>query len=90
MSPIGKAPLLSSPMRPAAPAGPSRIRDAAEQFEALLMGQILRSARESNGGSNDCATEFAEQHLAAVLAKSGGLGLGRLIGQGLGAQKLQA
>lgn len=90
MSPILKNASPSSASTPAKSAESSRISDAGEQFEALLMGQILRSARESNGGSNDCATEFAEQHLATVLAQHGGLGLARLIGQGLGAQKLQA
>ena len=91
MSPIMNRPLLSSAAHPSKPAGPDKTRDAAEQFEALLLGQLLRSARESSGSSNDCATEFAEQQLAAVLAKRGGLGIGRLIQQGLGAaQKVQA
>ncbi|HYW48835.1 MAG TPA: hypothetical protein VE959_38585 [Bryobacteraceae bacterium] len=72
---------------------PAKIHDAAEQFEALLLGQILRSERESNGGwlgsggatsgSGDSATEFAEQHLAMALAKGGGLGLADLIASGL-------
>jgi len=71
----------------------AKIQDAAEQFEALLLGQILRSERESSGGwlksggetsgSGDCITEFAEQHLATSLAKSGGLGLAKLIATGL-------
>ena len=90
MSPLPKNILLSSDAATLKPAANGRVRDAAEQFEALLLAQILRSAREGNGGSNDCATEFAEQQLAATLARSGGLGLGRLIGKGLGAQKLQA
>jgi Rod binding domain-containing protein len=91
MSPIANTPLLAPAVPSPNPAGPGRIKDAAEQFEALLLGQILRSARESNGGSNDCATEFAEQQLSTVLAKRGGLGIGRMIQQGLGAaQKLQA
>ncbi|HEV3202707.1 MAG TPA: hypothetical protein VGZ73_32660 [Bryobacteraceae bacterium] len=71
---------------------PARIRDAAQQFEALLIGQILRSVRESGGGwlgsggdpSGDCATEFAEQHFASTLAQQGGLGLADLISKGLG------
>jgi flagellar protein FlgJ len=69
----------------------SKIRDAAQQFEALLLGQILRSVRESGGGwlgsggdsSSGCATEFAEQHFASMLAQQGGLGLSDLISQGL-------
>src|SRR5947209_12326418 len=73
------------------PDDPAKVRDAAEQFEALLLGQILRSERESGGGMmgsgssgpGDCATEFAEQHLASALAHSGGLGLANLIASGL-------
>ena len=69
---------------------PTKARDAAEQFEALLVGQILRSARESSGNSGDCATEYAEQHLASVIAARGGLGLARLITEGLVSHRLQA
>ena len=73
------------------PDDPAKIRDAAQQFEALLLGQILRSMRESGKGwlgsgedaSGDCATEFAEQQFASVLAKQGGLGLANLIAAGL-------
>jgi flagellar protein FlgJ len=70
---------------------PARIRDAAQQFEALLLNQILHSARESSGGwlslgddaAGDSATDFAEQQLADTLAKQGGLGLSKMIAAGL-------
>jgi Rod binding domain-containing protein len=70
---------------------PAKVRDAAQQFEALLIGQIMRSVRESGSGwlgsggdaSSDCAMDYAEQHLATVLAQQGGLGLTDLISQGL-------
>ena len=70
---------------------PDRVHDAAQQFEALLMGQILRSARQGGSGwlgsgedsSAECATDFAEQQFAAVLAQQGGLGLATLITSGL-------
>jgi Rod binding domain-containing protein len=67
---------------------PNKIQDAAKQFEALLLHQILSSARGSGKGwlatgdedaSADCATDFAEQQFAAVLAQNGGLGLANLI-----------
>ena len=69
----------------------AKIRNAAQQFEALLLGQILRTVRESSSGwlgsggdsSTDCATEFAEQQVAAVMAQHGGLGLSSLIVSGL-------
>jgi Rod binding domain-containing protein len=74
-----------------APKRPADARDAASQFEALLIGQMLRAVRESGGWlgtsdpSGDCATEYAEQQLAAVIAAHGGLGLGTLIAKGLDA-----
>jgi Rod binding domain-containing protein len=68
------------------------VRDAAQQFEALLIGQMLRTERESGSGwlgsgedsAGGCATEYGEQQFAAVLAKNGGLGLADLIARGLG------
>jgi flagellar protein FlgJ len=70
---------------------PEKVRDAAQQFEALLMGQILRSARQSGSGwlgggedsSAECATDYAEQQFATVLAQQGGLGLAQMIANGL-------
>jgi len=71
---------------------PARIRDAAQQFEALLINQILHSARGSEGGgwlslgddpAGDSATDFAEQQLADTLARQGGFGLARMISEGL-------
>jgi flagellar protein FlgJ len=80
---------LASPPDEKSQAG-SKLQDAAQQFEALLIGQLLRSARESGGGwlggedlASDSATEFAEQQLAILLAKQGGLGLAALIRHGL-------
>ena len=86
MSPIGLKPPSGAP----SPDPPEKIRDAARQFEALLLGQLLRAARESGGGwmgskdsSSDCATEYAEQQFAEVMARNGGLGLATLIMKGL-------
>jgi Rod binding domain-containing protein len=69
-----------------APSGELSERNAAQQFEALLIAQMLRSAREGNGAgeASDTLTEFAEQKLAESLSVSGGLGLARLIEDGLG------
>jgi len=84
-------PLAASTDQPHRSDSPAKIQDAAQQFEALLLGQILRSERESGNGwlssgnssSGDSITEFAEQHLAMALAQQGGLGLASLIAQGL-------
>jgi flagellar protein FlgJ len=71
---------------------PAQIKGAAEQFEALLIGQVLKSAREAGDGhgwlgSEDQAGqtmgELAEQHLSQMIASSGGFGLARLMQQGL-------
>lgn len=69
-----------------------KIRDAAQQFEALLLGQILHSAHDSQAGwlgsggdsSGDCASDYAEQQLATTIAQQGGLGLSKLIAAGMG------
>jgi Rod binding domain-containing protein len=75
---------------PAQSRDPGRAHDAAQQFEALLIGQMLRGVRESGSswlGSEDsagqCATDYAEQQFAAVLAQNGGLGLADIITRGL-------
>jgi peptidoglycan hydrolase FlgJ len=70
---------------------PQRIREAAQQFEGLLIGQMLKSMRESGGGwfgtgedrAGESLGEFAEQQLAQVLSSQGGFGLAGLIAEGL-------
>jgi flagellar protein FlgJ len=70
---------------------PKKIHDAAEQFEALLLTQILHAAHDKDSGwmgsggdsSSDCATDYAEQQLASTMAQQGGLGLAKLITAGL-------
>lgn len=69
-----------------------KIKEAALQFESLLIGQMLRIMREASQGgglspeSNEAGqtlSEFAEQRLSEVLASQGGLGLASLIEHGL-------
>jgi len=67
---------------------PKNLKDAAEQFEAMLLQQMLRSTRESmeseSGDSGGSAMrEFAEQNLSQLLARNGGLGVGSMIARGL-------
>jgi len=69
---------------------PANIRDTARQFESLLIAQMLKSARESSssgfGGDDhagDSIVDLAEQQLSSVLSSGGGLGLSRLVVQGL-------
>lgn len=75
---------------------PARIKETAKQFEALLIGQMMRSMRESSGEgwlssgedkSSSSLSEFAEQQVAQVLSACGGFGLTPLIEQGLSKQQ---
>ncbi len=70
---------------------PAKLDKAAKEFEALMIGQMLKSVRESSFGggwgtkdqSGDVALEMGEQQMAQMLARNGGLGLARLISKGL-------
>jgi flagellar protein FlgJ len=67
---------------------PTKIVEAAKQFEALLIGQMLRSVREAGADDdqdNASATMYdvADQQFSQLLANSGGLGLSRMIASGL-------
>jgi Rod binding domain-containing protein len=70
---------------------PEKIREAASQFEALLIGQVLKSAHGDDGGwlgsgedaSAGSAMGMADEYLARSLSSRGGLGLAKMIAQGL-------
>jgi len=71
---------------------PKRVADAAGQFESLMIGQLLKSMRESGEGgwlgtgddqAGAQAMELAEEQMAQALARSGGFGLARLVVSGL-------
>ena len=82
----------SAPIPPAARNDPARVRDAACQFESLLIGQLMKSVRESSSGwlsdgdedqAGSTATDMAEEQFAKAIAAQGGLGLARLVVAGL-------
>lgn len=64
---------------------PRNLREAAEAFEALLLSQLLRAARENCGEDEPDSQigasifEIAEEHLAKAIASSGGGGLAAII-----------
>lgn len=71
---------------------PAKTKEAAQQFEAVLIGQLLRSMRESasagwlgtgEDAAGDSMMEVAEEHLSAVMAAQGGIGLANLVTQGI-------
>lgn len=70
---------------------PKKIREAAQQFESLLIGQLLKSAHDASSGDSALGGDQAggslldlgEQHFAQLLAQNGGFGMAKLIEQGL-------
>jgi Rod binding domain-containing protein len=70
---------------------PQKTKDAAVQFESLLVGQILKSAHEEDGGwlgagedqTAGSAMQMADEYLARALTSHGGLGLARMISASL-------
>ena len=88
--------LLQSPSLVAASAAAgtkqSKIADAARQFEALLIGQMLKSVREGSedgwlGGGADSSAEsafgIAENQFAQTIAAHGGFGLAKTVQRAL-------
>src|SRR5512135_678963 len=78
---------------------PERIKDAASQFEALMIGQILKAAHGDSdegafGGDADPASasamDFANDYFARAMAAKGGLGLSNMIAAGLQKQAAPA
>lgn len=71
---------------------PEAIAKAATQFEALLIGEVLKSAREADGSgwmgtdedeAGSTLMDVSEQQISQALATSGGLGLAKMISAGL-------
>lgn len=77
---------------------PEKIRKAAGQFEALLIGQMLKSMSDSEGGwlgtgddqSASSAMEYAQEMFAQAMASEGGLGIASMVTKGLASAKPQA
>lgn len=74
------------------PPKPTKAEGAAKQFEAMLINQMLKTARESGSsglGDEDEDSEagpmldLANQQFSQLLANNGGLGLARLLVKGL-------
>jgi Rod binding domain-containing protein len=69
----------------------TKLATAARQFEALMIGQILKSANGPEGwlnaGDDDetasTAIEMAEEYLGQAIANGGGLGIAKLVVNGI-------
>ena len=71
---------------------PEAIEKTAVQFEALLIGEVLKSAREAGSSgwlgtdeseAGSSLMEVSEQQVAQALATSGGFGLAKMVAKGL-------
>jgi Rod binding domain-containing protein len=71
---------------------PTKAEGAAKQFEALLINQMLKTARESGSGNlsgededseGGAMRDIADQQFSQLLANHGGLGLARILVKGL-------
>jgi Rod binding domain-containing protein len=74
----------------------AKLTKAAGEFEALLIGQMLKSARESGGGgwfgsgedeASSTTAGYAEEQFAQTMASKGGLGISTMLVKGLAADQ---
>jgi len=74
----------------------ANLKDAAGKFEALLIAQMLKSAREADSGgwsgeaadqSTSSIMDMAEQSLAEMLGSQGSLGIARMVVSQVGSKK---
>lgn len=74
------------------PERPIGSAESAEQFEALLIEQMLRSMRSAEGegwmgtgsdASGASLMEYAEQEISRVIASGGGFGLAKVVRESL-------
>ena len=71
---------------------PAKIHEAAQQFESLLIGQLLKTSHDA-GGSGWLGTDdddagqtgigFGEEQFSRMIAANGGLGLAPMIESGM-------
>ena len=69
----------------------AKLKKSAGEFEALLIGQMLKSARESGSGwfgsgedeASATAAGYAEEQFAQAIASRGGLGIATMLVKGL-------
>jgi peptidoglycan hydrolase FlgJ len=66
----------------------SKLSDAAQQFEAMLLQEMLKPMRSSDGGwsgdertdsASDTISSFGTEAVAKAISKGGGLGIARQV-----------
>ncbi len=71
----------------------TKVEGAAKQFEALMIAQMLRTARENTedgDSSSSTMLDLADQQFSQVLANNGGMGLAKLVVKGLNQSQANA
>jgi Rod binding domain-containing protein len=89
--PPGLADTAAAAVTPTPKDDPAKVKDAARQFESLLISQMMKSMRDSEGGwmgtdeddASSSAMEYAQEMFAQSLSAGGGLGLANLVAKGL-------
>lgn len=88
MTAVKNLEFLSGNPREALSTAGQNVAEASQEFESLLLGQWLKDASNSFGSvpgdeDDDAGAsqikEFAMQHLAAALTKSGGIGIAKIV-----------
>jgi Rod binding domain-containing protein len=82
----GIAPIVATPgaVSPATDPRLSKLRQAASEFESLLLKQLLAAAKIGGNGSDEKASGYADMAvdaLATSIERGGGLGLAHRIEQ---------
>ena len=66
-----------------APKDPKNIHRVAQEFESLLISQLLKSMKQGaiddEGGSNDSIMQYAQESMARVLSQNGGIGMASVV-----------
>ena len=71
----------------------TKVEGAAKQFEALMVAQMLRTARENTedqDSSGSTMLDMADQQFSQLLANNGGLGLAKLVVNGINQGQINA
>ncbi|MCS7236616.1 MAG: rod-binding protein [Armatimonadota bacterium] len=77
------------------PRGAARLRRAAQEFESLLLAQVLKSVRRATEipsrkepfAGRSVWRELLDEQLALAVARGGGLGLARYLEEALGGRR---
>jgi Rod binding domain-containing protein len=67
---------------------PKSVHRVAQEFESLLISQLLKSMKqgalgEEDSGSNESVMQYAQESMARVLSQNGGIGMASVIERGL-------